>query len=534
MRRGIVYDARVRAGGIALYGLATGGVASIVQLLWVGFGAIPPGELWKLFGAFVLAGVAVALAADAVGGLLRRRSGGWPPAALALTPIFFAVAIPLNVRGAPDVYLVVSDTTRADHLSLYGYPKPTTEFLEQYAADAVVFENAVSQGSHTIVSTPSILSSRYPSEHGMSRYSDLLPEDLPLVSQPLQTAGYRTYAHVTNPHLAPDRGFDRGFDEYQYEGRWRHAPAVVVTKHFLGWLDEQPAESPIFAFLFYLDPHSPYAPSRAVRRRFNPDPLERPFVKWPKGRGAPPSDSVELRSLVAGYDGSISLIDSEIGTLVAALERRGRYDDALLIYTSDHGEEFFEHGEWGHDRTLFEESIRVPLVVSAPSPLRFPRMGRWSGVSPVVASSVDVAPTILEAAGLPPDAAARGRSLLPAVRGQEPPPEEDFAYNEQILEAYGPYDLRGIRTRDHKYVRVLRSGENRTARDFFFDLRADPGERKNLLESDPEAGRAHREKLDAMMGEMSALAPPVNPQQPLDPGRVKLLEALGYVGAEAD
>lgn len=518
--------------GLVSFGALAGVLAGAAQLGLLRYGAIDSGQLPLLLGAFVAAGVALTLAGDAAGGLVARRPSGFTGVALVTPILAFSIGVPLNLRDLPHVFLLVSDTTRADHLSIYGYERATTPTLEKLAEHAVVFENSVSQGSHTIVSTPSILTSVYPSEHGMSRYSEVLPEKLTLLSESLQAAGYRTYGYATNPHLSAELGFSQGFDAYVQDAVWGASTASGVNRRFLTWLDVQDRQQPIFAFLFYVDPHSPYAPPESYRARFDPDWSGEPLALWDADWGQPAADSDRLVNLVAQYDAEIAYWDAELANLVRALKRRDAYEDALLVYTSDHGEEFFDHGNWGHNRTLFEESIRVPLVISVPVPIHLPRLARPARVVREVASGVDVLPTVLDYLGIDPPGRARGRSLVPLLLGQEEEGPERIAYSEEILDSYGPYDVRAVRTRDLKYVRILDYEGDRTQRDFLFDLRADPAEQVNLRERDPERAETLERKLDAMLAEMARAEPPGNESVELDPAGIERLEALGYVGNE--
>jgi arylsulfatase A-like enzyme len=506
--------------------------AAFAQLELLRFGALADEQMLPFLASFGIGGIVLALVGDALGGILAGRSGGLYVAGLLVPLVGFVAFVPLNARGLPNVYLLVTDTTRADHLSLYGYERSTTPFLEHFASQSIVFTNAVSQGSHTIVSTPSILTSRYPSEHGMSRYAEVLPEGLTLLSEYLKASGYRTYAYATNPHLAPDRGYARGFDAYQYDGRWRHTPAATVNGRFLQWLDAQEA-GPVFAFLFYVDSHSPYTPPEAYARQFDPDWVGEPVTRWDKEWGSPSDSPDRLQNLVAQYDGSIAYWDAQLKRLVGALRARGDFENAIFVYTSDHGEEFFEHGNWGHNRTLFEESIHVPLVISLPVPIHFPRLARISRLVPGVASSVDILPTILDYVGLEADPEVRGRSVAPLALGVEGADSGRSAYTEEILESYGPYDVRAVRTRDGKYIRILDYEGDRTPRDLFFDLGADPDELDNLLDTGEGESAVHRKMLESKLDEMAVLESPKNNEIPIDPRRLEALKAIGYVGASA-
>ena len=393
-------------------GALLGAAASFLQLELFRYGALGGSQLPLFALAYVALGMALAGLGAGIAAVLGRQM----QAGFLLALAGFAVLLPLNRRDLPDVYLLVTDTTRADHLSLYGYERETTPFLERFAEQGVVFENSVSQGSHTIVSTPSLLTSTYPSEHGMRRYVDVLPQSFVLVSEYLRDEGYATFGYATNPHLGPVNGFDQGFDVYAHDPRWRATPAAKVNAQLLSWLDAGGAR-PIFAFLFYIDPHSPYAPPRPYQELFDSEWKGKPLARWNRDWPSPRGKDAELRNLVAQYDGSIAYWDAELEKFVAELESRGRLGDALFIYTSDHGEEFFEHGNWGHNRTLFEESIRVPLLISLPVPVYFPPLPRVSGRVDEVVSGVDVLPTLLEYLRIEADPRIRGRSALPLLLG---------------------------------------------------------------------------------------------------------------------
>lgn len=534
--RRFVYGGDMRGVGLAgALGGAVGLAAAGLQWWSVPAGSIPAAGLPWLLVVFAVAGFALGVAGGAPGRLLSGHALAVPVLGLLVSTCGLGFAAVANRRGPPDVYLLVSDTTRADHLSVYGYERPTTPSLEAFAERAVCFTNAVSQGSHTLVTMSSLLSSRYPSEHGMRRYADRLPDDLPLLAEHLKRAGYRTYGYATNPHLAPAKGFSRGFDAFGYSGRWHEATAATVNRNFLRWLDEADGhEAPRFALLFYIDPHSPYAPPDEYARRFARDQDGPPVTRWPRGERPPAEGSARLQNLIAQYDGAIAYFDAAFGALIDALERRGALEDALIVYTSDHGEEFFEHGRYGHDKTLFEESIRVPLLISAPPPLRFPPLPRPTGRVDAVVSSVDLLPTILDAAGAPPDPGARGRSLMPLVRGASAGDDEGISYHEEILDTYGHYDLRAVRSRDHKYIRVLRDGGEGEGggRDLFFDLRADPAEQRDLSETESPERSRHRRALERMLDEMSRIDPPDNESVRLHPERIAELRELGYLGSE--
>lgn len=517
--------------------LVAGGVlglfAVLLQTRLLRFGAISSGQWLPLILTFVLLGIAVTLAGGTAARFLfagRARTRTAPIAAgAALGVLFFLAFVPWNARGLPHVYLLVTDTTRRDHLSLYGYGRPTTPFLEEMAEEAAVFRNMVSQGSHTIVSTPCILASCYPSEHGITGYSQVLSPHFTLLSEYLQGRGYRTYGYATNPHLGPRSGYNQGFDKYEHDPDWTHTPASFVNERLLKWIDEdREGGRPVFGFLFYIDPHNPYEPPAEFRRMFDPEWTGDPIADWHQGPDNRP-DPPTLRNMIAQYDGTIAYWDGELRKLVSALDERGLWENSIFVYTSDHGEEFWEHGYWGHNRSLYEESIGVPLVISLPAPVKFPNLERASAEVADVASSVDIVPTVLEYLRIMPDPNARGRSLAPLVLGTGDPGPERRAYCEEILNRYGPYDLRGLRSERFKYVMTFQYEGARDLDDLFFDLEADPGERRNAIRDLPEEAEDHRQMLAALVKEISGYAPARVDTISIDEATRERLRALGYL-----
>ena len=516
---------------LAAIGLLLGIGAAILQLRIARFGGLSNEQLPLFWGFFIVAGLVLSVAGGSVVRFVLSSRGA--PRASVISGgfitalLFFLLFVPFNTRELPNVYLLVTDTTRSDHLSLYGYERKTTPFLDEIRDECVVFSNNVSQGSHTIVTTPCILASCYPSEHGITGYSDVLSPSFTLISEYLRESGYRTYGYATNPHLGPRAGYAQGFDRYAHDPGWAHTPAAVVNRRFLNWVDETD-ERPIFGYLFYIDPHNPYKPPAEFQTMFDPDWEGDPISDWHPEPPDPPAPDT-LRNLVAQYDGSIAYWDDEFRKLVLALENRDLYRNSILVYTADHGEEFWEHGHWGHNRTLFEESIGVPLVLSFPSPFHFPPLGRPTRVVEEVSSSVDIVPTILDFLRIMPDPNARGRSLMPLVyKGKESGPEQR-AYCEEILERYGPYDVRALRSKDRKYVMTFNYEGARDLDDLFFDLTADPGEKRNAMADFPEEAAEFRANLAAMVKEISRFAPARVDTIAIDEATRERLKALGYL-----
>jgi arylsulfatase A-like enzyme len=233
--------------------------------------------------------------------------------------------------------------------------------------------------------------------------------------------------------------------------------------------------------------------------------------------------------LIAQYDASIRYWDDALREFLGALDERGILSHVVLIYTSDHGEEFFDHGWAVHGHSLYEELVHVPLLMSFPPPVWVPHLSRTSRRVDEVVSSIDVLPTLLDFLHLPTPTAARGRSAAALAMGSGDSPEERSAYLEQIEE--NRCDIRGIRTKTRKCIITL-SDETGVlpGRDKFFDLEADPLEKHNLIDQAGEEVVAFRELLAERINEVttSAFARSVEALEP-DAEQIEELRALGYI-----
>jgi arylsulfatase A-like enzyme len=222
----------------------------------------------------------------------------------------------------PNVVIYLVDTLRQDHLGLYGYECDTSPRLGEFAKDAVVYRAAYSPTSWTKPAVTSLLSGRYPSAHGAVKRDSTLDADVQLVGEYLREAGYQTAAFVTNPNVLPVWGFERGFDRfYDIESVARSARADRVNEVVFEHLAQDPRE-PFLLYVHTRDPHKPYAP-----------PV--PYARMWAGEGD---------ARVAAYDGEIRFNDHHFGRLLDHLEAAGLYRDALIVFTSDHGEELGERG----------------------------------------------------------------------------------------------------------------------------------------------------------------------------------------------
>ncbi|HVT60230.1 MAG TPA: sulfatase [Thermoanaerobaculia bacterium] len=372
------------------------------------------------------------------------------------------------------VFLLV-DTLRADHLPLYGYGRNTSPALTALAGESVLFSSARAQSSCTFPSVNSILTSRYPAVFlGQPGGAMGLPAGIPGLAEILRHRGFRTVAISASPvvrrspsRFNPGGGYDRGFERFDEECLWK--PADCVVERARGELRR--GGRPLLLYLHFMDPHGPYLPPPYHRRRFAfGHPAKRfvqqgdpnPIANWLYRGGPDPGLTAEdLRYLVDLYDDKIAFFDTQLDLLLRAIRRAGLLDETILVFAADHGEEFMEHGQIKHCRTVFDSSVRVPLL------LRIPGGGRGRELA-TPAQNVDILPTLLDYLGVPAAGFAfAGRSLRPAIEGTAL--ASSYQWSAQGTE-------RGVADGRFKLVFDL------ATRHFaLYDLAADPGERRDVL-----------------------------------------------------
>lgn len=320
--------------------------------------------------------------------------------------------------GPRDVVLVVVDTLRADHTSAHGYGRATTPALSRMANRGVVFRRAYAQSSWTLASFASLFTGRLPHEHRVARddqrasHFGRLQAGMPTLADAMAAHGLSTAGFANNTFLAPEFGLHTGFQTYDYRGAAQqdHRTAAETVDKALGWLDQHP--EPSFLFVHFMEPHIDYAPPKGTRGTWavgprpgelDPTVLEgNPFFFMQQQELTP---SAPAQTWVqALYDEEVLAADLALQTLVEGLAERGRLDQTLLVLTSDHGEEFWEHGGFEHGRNLLSESTHIPLVAAGP--------GLSPGVVDLPVSHVDLFQGLLSAVGAPRPADTRGTSLF--------------------------------------------------------------------------------------------------------------------------
>jgi arylsulfatase A-like enzyme len=444
-------------------------------------------------------------------------------------------------RGAPNLLVIVVDTLRADRLGAYGNTDGLTPFLDSLAARGTVFRHAYAQSSWTNPSVASLITSRFQSQHGIIGFGSVLAATETTLAEALKERGYATAAFTANGLLAARNGFAQGYDAYgayvirKVQGgdgktRWQNETGERVNREALAWLDARPTTKPTppaLLYLHYVEPHTPYDPSEAAlarvfqgRARPDPDTVQKTYF-----RGVvEPLSPDELRGVEDSYDAAVITVDAQLRALFAGLESRGFLDHAVVVVTADHGEEFKDHGFMGHGGTLYEELIHVPLLVVTPG-------GRARVVDDVV-SLVDVAPTLLELAGIPAPASFAGRSFAPLL-GDGARPGDGAEHGEAYSELLTPENLVGERLCSHERAVIVGRRKlilGMTGEREVYDLAADPEERHAEDGAGPDASLLLA-ALDRLRARAHAPGGPSASQ--LDPNAQEeikeRLRALGYV-----
>lgn len=450
-----------------------------------------------------------------------RAHGGTPRFT---TPAIVTLDAP-PARPRPHVRNVIvylTDTLRADKLRPY---RPETRVrtprLDAWAHGAAVLERGHGQENWTKPSVATLLSGLYPWEHHATSEEAVVPDDVQLVSERLRHEGFHTGAFVANGFCSDRFGFRQGwgfFRNYVREGLRNQAE--FVAHDVLDWLDHRPADQPFFLYVHTVDPHVPYMPPSAELALYDPLPYEgvvnfnqdRELLEHVKA-GQLTLNERDREHLRALYDGEISYHDTHFGGIVDGLESRGLADDTMVVFTADHGEEFWDHGSVGHGHSVFEELIHVPLLVRIPGVTDGAHADER--VDDVV-GLVDVLPTMYEAMGRPVPSDLSGQSFLPELMGEAG--DAPRAAVTGFMEGWRAINVGRLKL-------VQRTERNVT----MFDTTADPGETNDLAPSHPIAVRYARGLLGLFLAgaHRSFTAQDVV----IDGTTRQELEELGYAGA---
>lgn len=382
------------------------------------------------------------------------------------------------LQAPRSILLITVDTLRADHLSSYGYARPTSPNIDALAARGVRFERAYSPSAFTPQAIPALLAGRYPSElHRTFSHFSRYPKGNHFIAEKLRDAGYRTAAVVSHFYFKKHYGLAAGFDDYDT----RPIPAgdssiddrvtsSAITARAVEWLEKSAQEKkPFLLWVHYLDPHKNY-----LRHK---------------------DHSIFGNQPIDLYDGEILHTDFHIGRLLKAFEKHPASQRAAVIFTADHGEGFGDHGYRFHGRSVYDDQIRVPLIIAIP------------GAKPAVRKSptglVDIAPTMRALAALKPDPALRGLDLMPFVEGDGEPP-----FERPILADMPPApltkNLRALIKGHYKLIHYVATNQT-----LLFNLTEDPGEKRNLMRSEAERGKELAAELRAHFAVTLKVRPPM-------------------------
>jgi arylsulfatase A-like enzyme len=430
------------------------------------------------------------------------------------------------LTNKPNILVILIDTLRTDRMSVYGYSRQTTPHLEQLAADGVLFTQAISQASWTKPAVASLFTGMYPRQHGIASSDwgrtdaagqtrvDTLSPKVQTIAEILSNAGYRTAAIGENNHLTPKTGFDQGFDYFRMtldpDEYWTRAPET--NQLFLRWLKRLGDDS-FFAYLHYIDVHWPYRTPPPYSGMYASEPSEVDYNRHgfvPAHNDEPPAefDPVVLQHMLDTYDEGIRFIDDKVGEIIEDLKQRGVYDQTLIVVTSDHGEEFREHGKLAHGQSLFDEIVRVPLIIKLPDS----DGDKNAQVVTTQVELIDIMPTILHSIGLSAPEGLFGRHVFSTNLDPEPA-------------AFSELDNRiAMRTSEHKYIYDFDSGT-----ELLYDLISDPAEQENLAAVRPELAEELRGRLFNWIAVVDVGLSVRSEQVELDEDSKRRLEALGYV-----
>ncbi len=509
--------------------VALDGVVRAEPVRRAGAAVRPPARAWEEFELDVERGQELELSAE---------FDGEPCAATRVAFGRLIVTAPVETRRVaasrerPNLVLLVIDTLRADRLGTYGYGRETSPILDALAARGVVFERAFAPSPWTWPSTASLLTGLDPPEHGVLDFTSCwLAGELRTLAEHLRDAGFATAAGSANPLVIAGKNFHRGFDEFHEVHR---ADAWKVLARVEPWLRARGPER-FFLYLHLFEPHAPYEPRSDTH------------APWLDGVSAPEGwrrdavaqilrrrysgeviDGRQLERLVEHasdlYDGEIATVDRALGDLVALLTELGVLERTLIAVTSDHGEEFLEHGQYGHTKQLHVESVRVPLILAGPGlePARF--------AEPVDLTSLPG--TLLECLGVPRGAFPSGPNLLdPRERAAARPifasTQKGTWIDADGLGRGGVAPTHAVRLGDELLIwRPAHPGDPLGEALRLFDLARDPLEQEDLAARRPERTRALRQLIAEWLAQGAARRP-----YAVHGGAetIEQLRALGYI-----
>lgn len=452
---------------------------------------------------------------------------------VALVLALFGCGLEKPLPKQPNIILITLESLRPDHVGSYTGPRPTTPMLDRLAEESVVYDEAHSVTSWTLASHASIFTGLYPSAHGANQSRSRL-DDMPTLARLLREEGYQTAGFASGPYLARNHNLSQGFEFYDDSpatlgtqgGAHKDVTNVKMVSAIHRFLKkERKPESPLFLFAYFWDPHYDYIPPSPYDRMFVDDEMTRINLEGYESNSLISSEleAEEIRFILSQYDGEIAWTDQMLERVFDALKQASLWEDSLVIVTSDHGEEFFDHGKKGHKKSLYVESVHVPLFV------KFPRATR-TGRDARLVSLVDLFSTVLEIAGVADIPDHQGHSLL------RPVPEDRSIFFELLASHYfQDADRSGYTRKDEEWFAV-RKGDWKLVtvpeqgRRELYAVGADPVEQFDIAITDPARVDAMEALIALWLKNSVDFAENRNAAEAvLSEDQLERLRALGYV-----
>ena len=422
-----------------------------------------------------------------------------------------------NIQKTTNIILISIDTLCAAHLGCYGYKRPTTPTLDKLASEGMLFEDVSAPSPWTLPAHASLLTGLYPNRNGLKSHFKYLPDDVVTWAEVLREHGYLTAAIINSHNLSNRYGLDRGFDDFTYvkESLKLAEPTKVEAKAH-EWLSKHNGK-PFFLFLHYYDVHSDYHSLPQYEKQFvrpyqgKTDGSTRQLLYFRKDLFS--LDDDDAKHLIDLYDAGIRQMDDGMARLFALLEEKDLLDNTLIIVTSDHGEEFLEHGGVLHGRTQFQEIIHVPLLIRGPGIPHSKRLRH-------IASLVDVMPTILTLLGISPPASLDGINLCPLWQKSNAQLPQRFIFAEADHNNAIHDVKRAIRHQQYKlhYDRSSKEAQ-------LYNLSDDPEEKVDVAHK-------HTQLVDTMLSSLKDfmnISKTGRALGSLSPEEIKSLKSLGYL-----
>lgn len=430
-----------------------------------------------------------ALLARASGARLYGLFGG-----LAFVFLFFLLSLELYAQisartglpRSPNIVIVLSDALGARHVGCYGYARETTPNVDAFAKEARLFRHAFAQAPSTKPAVASLFTAVHPSRHAVVYNEDRLSLKQVTLAEVLRQHKYHTAGFIENPTIGREFQYDQGFETWVMDDRRLEdtsEPMDEMDRRTLQWLDRR-HKTPFFLYLHYMDPHGPYRAPAPFDRFFDKDYKgeidgNTPLLGTPEWWKDRPRD---LEHLVSLYDDEIRYVDWRFGNILRKLRELGQLDNTIVVFMSDHGEAFLEHGYFFHSMSVYHDQINIPLIV------RYPRLFP-AGVEERQAQQIDLFPTLLAAAGIEPPGDCAGRNLLAAEWKTDVPGIPAGIVSEHLRRRKGWGEpQRAYILGDWKLVQALDTWDEQ-----LFHLPADPADSRNVLAENPDvADRAGR------------------------------------------